>query len=220
MQEASGPKKSMLPRDALDFVLYCIAFMQSMHDSSGRPMVHHSEGNEGQSSRIPIKVALSMAPVIASVLVNNAPPLVKRLNIDPLKMMSRVRDSAKKHAAEGNHSGIDYDEFLDVLVTEFEWVWAQLREYLRSLFIEGDLNSDGVLTLDEFTEILHKVSPSCSENRIHRMFKAALRITAERDDHEDANLGVNSITPEAFVEVSHSFGFLAGDHLRQDVRFL
>ena len=201
--------KHPLPKDALDFVLYCIAFMHTMHDSNGRPVVNHSEG---ESSRIPLKIANGMAPVIVSILVQNGPSLVKRIGIDPLKMMSRVRNLIKSSAASALSPSnfIDYDVLLDILVIEFEWVWAQLREHLRSVFIAGDLNADGVLTLDEFTEILHTVSPGVSDNRIHRMFKAALEET--QDDEYDHNIGVNSITPDAFVKVAHKYGFLSGDH--------
>ena len=42
------------------------------------------------------------------------------------------------------------------------------------------------------------------------MFKAALEATQRNG--QDADLGVNSISPEAFVTVSHKFGFLSGDH--------
>lgn len=42
------------------------------------------------------------------------------------------------------------------------------------------------------------------------MFKAALEATQKNS--EDVNLGVNSISPDAFVAVSHRFGFLSGDH--------
>jgi hypothetical protein len=199
-------EKQPLPRDALDFVLYCIAYMHTMNDSNGRPIINHSEG---QSSRIPVHIAISMAPVIVSILVQNGPPLVQRIGINPLKMMSRVRNLIK---TKSQNNVIDYDVLLEILVIEFEWVWAQLREHLRSVFIKGDLNADGVLTLDEFTEILHVVSPGVSDNRIHRMFKSALAETQDNNDSDDHNVGVNVITPDGFVNVAQKYGFLSGDH--------
>ena len=79
MQEAN---KCALTKDALDFVLYCIAFTHTMFDNNGRPVVNHQEGES--SSRIPLKIAVSMSPVIVSILVQNGPPLVKRMGIDCL----------------------------------------------------------------------------------------------------------------------------------------
>ena len=202
----SQAEKQPLPKDALDFVLYCIAYMHTMSDGNGRPIINHSEG---QSSRIPEQVAMSMAPVIVSILVQNGPPLVQRMGINPLKMMSRVRNLIKTNA---HNNVIDYDVLLEILVVEFEWVWAQLREHLRSIFIKGDLNADGVLTLDEFTEILHTVSPGVSDNRIHRMFKSALAETQKEKNSEDHHVGVNVITPDGFVNIAQKYGFLSGDH--------
>ena len=124
--------------------------------------------------------------------------------------VSMIRSLIKTHAGGAKGQYIDYDVLLDILVVEFEWVWAQLSDHLKTLFIQGDLNADGVLTLDEFTAILHTVSPGVSDNRIHRMFKAALEET--QDDDEDHNVGVNTITPEAFVATANKFGFLSGDH--------
>ena len=206
MQEAN---KCALTKDALDFVLYCIAFTHTMFDNHGRPVVNHQEGES--SSRIPVKTAVSMSPVIVSILVQNGPPLVKRMGIDCLQMMTRVKTLIKTQAVD--HKGgtyIDYDVLLDILVMEFEWVSNQLKEHLRCLFIKGDLNADGVLTLDEFTSILREVAPGVSNNRIHRMFKAALANTQESSD--DHNVGVNTITPEAFVLTCGEYGVLSGDH--------
>ena len=42
------------------------------------------------------------------------------------------------------------------------------------------------------------------------MFKAALEETQE--DEDDYNIGVNSITPDAFVQVAHKYGLMNGDH--------
>ena len=157
MEEA---KKKPLPRDALDFMLYIMAFLHSMPGSLGKPLVKAQNSN-GAPQSIPIASANSVVPVVVSILVQNGPPLIKQLNIDPLKMMSRIRAEIKKVV---RNERVDYDTLLELLVVEFEWVWAQLSEHLRTIFIRGDLNADGVLTLDEFTEILHTVSPGVSDN--------------------------------------------------------
>lgn len=154
-------KKKPLPRDALDYMLYMMAFLHSMTDNNGKPLVK-AQNNNGAPQSIPVSSAASIVPVVVSILVQNGPPLIKQLMIDPLKMMSRLRGEINQAAVRNK---IDYDVLLELLVVEFEWVWAQLSEHLRSIFIRGDLNADGVLTLDEFTEILHTVSPGVSDNR-------------------------------------------------------
>jgi hypothetical protein len=57
--------------------------------------------------------------------------------------------------------------------------WAHeklVHEKLVVLYREGDENGDGVLTLDEFTSIVHNVDPDVSVSKISRMFHAALQV--------------------------------------------
>lgn len=54
---------------------------------------------------------------------------------------------------------VSIDAALDVLLTNLEHRDSQLHDMLRILFVRGDTNGDGVLTLDEFRDIVRtKVS--------------------------------------------------------------
>ena len=70
---------------------------------------------------------------------------------------------------------------------------------MRELFVEGDTDGDGVMTFDEFSALVRSIYPECSENKLHRMFKYALKSLNDPDSHE--------ITPDAFIQAAHELGF-------------
>jgi hypothetical protein len=62
----------------------------------------------------------------------------------------------------GGRVVIDVDRAIAVLVREYQAVRGALRSESASLFTAGDVNDDGVLSFDEFKEVVRVVMPSVS----------------------------------------------------------
>jgi myosin protein heavy chain len=71
---------------------------------------------------------------------------------------------------------------------------------LENLFIAGDANQDGVLTLNEFREIVSSADASVSETNALRMFRETVTLMPD---------GGDSISPTAFAIVAHAHGLKA-----------
>ncbi len=71
---------------------------------------------------------------------------------------------------------------------------------LENLFIAGDANQDGVLTLNEFREIVSSADASVSETNALRMFRETVTLMPD---------GGDSISPAAFATVAHAHGLKA-----------
>lgn len=66
---------------------------------------------------------------------------------------------------------------------------------LENLFKAGDANQDGVLTFNEFREIIHCADASVSETNALRMFRETLLLMPD---------GGDNISPSAFASVANS----------------
>lgn len=73
-------------------------------------------------------------------------------------------------------------------------IWQQSAA-LETLFKAGDANQDGVLTFNEFREIIETADSSVSEKKALRMFRETLLLMPD---------GGDNISPAAFATVAHS----------------
>ncbi|CAM6097126.1 unnamed protein product [Calypogeia fissa] len=71
---------------------------------------------------------------------------------------------------------------------------AEQRLALENLFVAGDANQDGVLTFQEFREIIKSANPTISHQNSLRIFRETLLLEPE---------GGDKITPAAFATVAH-----------------
>lgn len=77
---------------------------------------------------------------------------------------------------------------------------CQQSTSLETLFKAGDANQDGVLTFNEFREIIESADSSVSEKQALRMFRETLQVMSGEGD---------SISPAAFATVAYSNGIRA-----------
>ena len=107
---------------------------------------------------------------------------------------SRKKGEKGGEKGRGNKSTIvaSVDTVLDVLVKTLMLRRQQVEENLKRLFTAGDDNGDGVLSYDEFLNIIQAKRPGISERRVLRMFKMALIEGADNSE---------SISRETFVKV-------------------
>ena len=76
---------------------------------------------------------------------------------------------------------------------------------LADIFVEGDLNKDGVLSFSEFMAIVSSVAPHFPDRRILRMYREALSMGNDDD----------TIGPVAFVETCKKHGLVSLVDLRE-----
>ena len=124
--------------------------------------------------------------------------------------------------------GKDLKEIVDVdrLVAETLARWHAgryaLREQVSALFSAGDVNNDGVLSFDEFTQIVKLVLPAATPDRIWATFRDCVEASGTDGEGDgsggggggggvDAANGLpegGGITAEVFVSVVETHGLL------------
>ena len=93
---------------------------------------------------------------------------------------------------------VDLDGCLRIVVECMLLRTSFVEKRLAEIFVEGDVNGDGVLDFKEFTTIVAVVAPHFNERRIIRMFREALMLGNDDD----------SISPKAFVETCKKHGLV------------
>lgn len=91
----------------------------------------------------------------------------------------------------------DVDVCLEILIEILEIREKQIYNSLIRAFVDGDDNGDGILDIDEFTEIIKVLKPSYSSRRALRMFKRAL---------EQGEENSSSLERHAFVQTCKEYG--------------
>ena len=193
-----------LPLAALDFFLYVMAYFHTLEDKYGKHLIFEDPDNPNDRL-MPTKSALYAVPVVVGVLLNNGPKMAEDLELDHLKIMFDCKLRVKEISfMKAGDQVLSVDKLNGLLMGIFEEIWDRLEDVMRELFNEGDIDGDGVMTFDEFSELVKSIYPDCSENKLHRMFKFALKSLNDPESHE--------ITPDAFIKAAHDLGFLSGDH--------
>ena len=181
-----------------------MAYMHTLEDKYGKNLIFVNPENE-HDRLMPTTSALYAVPVVVGVLLNNGPKMAEDLDLDHLKIMfdCKLRVKEISFMKDGTQV-LSVDKLNILLMGIFEDIWDQLEDAMRELFTQGDIDGDGVMTFDEFSELVKSIYPECSENKLHRMFKFALKSLNDPESHE--------ITPDAFIKAAHDLGFLSGDH--------
>jgi len=124
---------------------------------------------------------------------------------------------------------------LNRVLEEWEHFQTQLRKKLLKKFIDFDANSDGVLTLDEFRELMKSLEGGSIQNeRVIMLFNEALEMSNSVRDEEVkvgaigsaaaiAGGGPDKMSPSCFVEAvirnrigGYGSDFLSFDFLNQE----
>ena len=164
-----------LPLAALDFFLYVMAYFHTLEDKYGKNLIFPNP-DQPNEMLMPTKSALYAVPVIIGVLLNNGPKMAEDLNLDQLKIMFDCKLRVKEISMiKDGKQVLSVDKFNNLLMGIFEDIWDRLEDVMRELFVEGDIDGDGVMTFDEFSALVRSIYPECSENKLHRMFKYALK---------------------------------------------
>ena len=111
----------------------------------------------------------------------------------PQATITRMLAEVEAQATQGGgnkYRQVDWDVVVDQVLKEWHVESATLKEELQRLFEEGDDNNDGILSLDEFQAIVHRVNPRIKLAEILKLFREAMQLS-----------GGSSIAPEDFATV-------------------
>lgn len=87
-------------------------------------------------------------------------------------------------------------QFLTAIMQEYDYLSSLEIKRLISIFHSSDINGDGILTLDEFSDLIRSIDPTASLPSIAVLFSKAL----EKDSVDESN--VDCMSPEAFCRVA------------------
>mmetsp|Transcript_21236 Transcript_21236/g.20389 ORF Transcript_21236/g.20389 Transcript_21236/m.20389 type:complete len:121 (+) Transcript_21236:1627-1989(+) len=95
------------------------------------------------------------------------------------------------------------------ILEEYEIYQNRQRKQLLKVFIDFDENSDGVLTLDEFRELIKSLEGQMPMDKMIQLFNEALdssenslnKLRHPNFDEEEEEENSDKMQPEAFVEM-------------------
>jgi len=99
-----------------------------------------------------------------------------------------------------NNLVIDLDTLIDLVIEEYNADVGRSQGYLEALFLAADSNGDGVLTYDEFSELVRRADSRAPNSQISAMFVEAIRLSGAGD----------AIVPSAFASVALSYQLMRG----------
>jgi hypothetical protein len=130
--------------------------------------------------------------VMRSAMLDNA-----KNHEEMMKDSKNEENDGPSDPAESIEVVADVDVCMEILIEILEIREKQIFDKLIRAFVDGDDNGDGILDIDEFTEIIKKLAPSFSSRRALRMFKRALE---SGDDNS------SSLERMAFVQTCKQYG--------------
>uniref|UniRef100_A0A7S3B9X9 EF-hand domain-containing protein n=1 Tax=Haptolina ericina TaxID=156174 RepID=A0A7S3B9X9_9EUKA len=74
-------------------------------------------------------------------------------------------------------------------------------QFLQAIFAAADVDQNGQLTFDEFSEMVRRTVPTLSNDQVAAMFVEAIKSSSTRD----------AIQPDAFARVALRYGMLRGN---------
>ena len=116
-----------------------------------------------------------------------------------------------KKLADGDF--IELDVFLIIAMTEWEKEQNCNRELFTSIFQAADINKDGVLSFEEFGNIICQIDPNVSARKQFLMFDRAVNLSTQ-DPHQGTSSEAtpeDAIIPDAFCSVCLAEG-LSAEH--------
>ena len=105
-----------------------------------------------------------------------------------------IKELASKAASKA--ALVTRSQLLTAIIQEYDFLRTLEIQRLIGTFHTSDINGDGILTLDEFSDLIRSIDPAASLPSIAVLFSKAL----EKDTVDDSN--VDCMSPEAFCRVA------------------
>ena len=104
---------------------------------------------------------------------------------------------AEVKTKKGVENLIDFDALSDLVIDEHKTETTRNFRYLEAVFNAADVDGDGVLTFDEFAEMVRRVEPNLNPQRTSALFAECLKQS-----------GSDGIRPDAFADCAIRNGLL------------
>jgi Ca2+-binding EF-hand superfamily protein len=148
---------------------------------------------------------------IARKLLRDLPSY--RMGEDTIKGM--INDDLNQHSkmmAQSEESEqlemIDVDDVLRLAMSLWYEERKRAQKMLEVMFVDGDEDGDGYLTLDEFRNMIQKVDSKRSGVEVTHMYREAMALTSKGPNGGGGSGGGGGITPDAFAVVGLRHGLL------------
>ena len=173
-----------LPEEGLAKILQVYSCIQSTPlnwaDKALAKEIHSNKGNVG-------KEMYSLERVSTAIK--------KAFHQSTSEKIQRILEEVREGATQGGvgkqtYKQVDWDNLVDLVIKEATDESEKMNKELQRLFEEGDDNNDGILSLDEFQNIVHRVNPKIKLAEILKLFRQAMQLS-----------GGSSISPADFATV-------------------
>jgi hypothetical protein len=155
------------------------------------------------------------APIARRVLRDM--PSYRMVSDELRNKVNETVDDHSKMMSSGHGNGaeqqemIEIDDVLHLAMSLWYEERTRAKKSLIDMFVEGDENDDGFLTLDEFRDLIKKVDPRRSGVEVTHMYREALSLTVSRSvsSGKVGNISTSGgITPDAFATIGILHGLL------------
>ena len=182
---------NVLSTDALLFYLTFIGVCKEQHGKDFTPEWL------GTPDRHPFHIAPEVAMRSVRVVFDFLP--AERLQQVSLRVTQLIRPvHSKNQLGQGtDEQMIDFDLLSEIVIEEQKTEITRNMRYLEAVFNAADVDGDGVLTFDEFAEMVRRVEPNLSTQRASALFADCLHSS-----------GGDAIKPSAFADCAIRNGLL------------
>ena len=144
-----------------------LAFLGVARDLHGKEFGPEWLGSDSQPFHVAPEVAmLSVRAIFASSLTAER---LRQLGKRVVGLMGEVRSK------RGVEQLVDFDALSDLVIEEHRAESTLAVRYLEGTFLMADVDGDGLITFDEFAELVRNVEPTLSAQRISALFAECLR---------------------------------------------
>ena len=140
--------------------------------------------------------------------------------IDQSSQMMASQSGHKQGEFREQIEMIDVDDVLHLAMSLWYEERKRAKKRLEDMFVDGDENDDGFLTLDEFRDLIEKVDPRRSGVEVTHMYREALSLTVTRSMSGGKVSSVSTsggITPGAFATIGIRHGLLVMPELSVNI---
>eukprot|EP00736_Rhodelphis_marinus_P002791 Rmarinus@m.29075 len=209
--------------EELNLYLGAYARLSDEADVGERDAIHHDE-----QGRTWVGLAALTAPGVLEKFFTIGGRRMERDRKDFVATLERKSELGMRVLHSKGHvrlevRRIDFDVVMSHVLIHRRKLKGRHLQDLRTLFVAGDVNQDGHLSLSEFKEILYCVDPNRSNREVLRMYSQSVRrsellcrrklelkirqnpIAALRDQKELLKSGGVGIDPVVFAHVCDSY---------------
>jgi len=171
-----------------DCLLFYLTFVGVTREQHGRDFAAEWLGSDKQSFSVTAEVALRAIRVVFDFLSSER---MQQVSHRVTQLLQTVQSK------KGAEQLVDFDDLSDVVIDEHKTETARNIRYLEAVFNAADVDGDGVLTFDEFAEMVRRVEPNVSPQRTSALFAECLKES-----------GGDGIRPSAFADCAIKNGLV------------